>query len=133
MTAGTTFRLGLDDLLGELRRRRWTLVRWGEPDRPALLAAAFTWVAYWDVLILRSEEQASGYRAPRAEGLEAFNPEMVVYQYHQSPLWSLRAILALPVPGSPEAPTRLERPKHPECFISDDLPTPVVIRPLGVS
>jgi hypothetical protein len=65
--------------------------------------------------------------------LEAFNPEMVVYQYHQSPLWSLRAILALPVPGSPEAPTRLERPKHPECFISDDLPTPVVIRPLGVS
>ena len=128
----TTIRLGLDELLTELRLRRWTLVRWGEPDRPALLAAAFTWVEYWDVLILRSEEHASGYRAPRTEGAEAFNPELVVYQYHQSPLWALRAMLALPVPGSAEAPTLMERPKYPECFIPDNLPQPVVIRPLGV-
>ncbi|GAB3484412.1 hypothetical protein [Amycolatopsis cihanbeyliensis] len=124
------FSLGLDDLLTELRRRQWTLLRWGPPDAPRLLAAMLHRETCADVLILRSEQDASAFRAPVWRGSDPLAPEKVSYQYHANALWTLRAILTLPAPGSPGAPVTIETP-HPRCRIGDHLPRPVLIRPLS--
>ncbi|MBB5158060.1 hypothetical protein [Saccharopolyspora phatthalungensis] len=131
LVSGEGFSLGLDGLLTELRRRQWTLIRWGPQDAPALLAAMFKWETCADVLILRNENHATAYRVPITGDSGVFNPQAVSYQYHHSPLWTLRAILALPAPGNPGAPGMSERPKYPECAIPNDLPRPVMIRPLS--
>ncbi|NYH78430.1 hypothetical protein FHR84_001755 [Actinopolyspora biskrensis] len=124
------FSLELEDLLKELRRRRWTLIRWGPERQPQLMAAMFKRQSCADVLILRDEHRATGYRVPTMDDTGVFNPERVSYQYHSSALWALRAILGLPEPGEPGAPMALEAPDVP-CFLPDDLPQPVIIRPLG--
>lgn len=126
-----SFSLELTELMSELRRRRWTLIRWGTEFSPQLIAATFKWPTCVDVLILRSETDATAYRVPTADGTGVFNPEAVSYQYHHCPLWTLRAILALPDPEEPGAPYWLEAPTYPECGIPDGLEKPVLIRPLS--
>ncbi|MQA09334.1 MAG: hypothetical protein GEU98_12445 [Pseudonocardiaceae bacterium] len=122
--------LVLDELLVELRQRHWTLVRWGEAKAPTLLAAILRWNTCSDVLILRSENDATAFRAPAWPDSNVFSPRKVSYQYHANALWTLRAILSLPAPGSAEAPRLIETP-HAKCSIPDDLPSPVLIRPLA--
>lgn len=124
--------LELRDLLSELRRRGWTLILWGPRTSPSFMGAMFQWRDCADVLLVRNNHQATGYRVPTPPGDdEVFNPNVVLYQYHQSPLWTLRAMLSLPRPGTPGAPAMAERPKAPECFLPEDLPRPVMIRPLS--
>jgi hypothetical protein len=126
-----SFSLEFEELLSEFRWRRWTLIRWGPVDAPRLMAAMYKWQACADVFILRSEHEATAYRVPTLDDTGVFNPTTVAYQYHHSALWTLRAILLLPAPGEPGAPVGIETPKHPECFISEDLSRPVLIRPLS--
>lgn len=121
----------LPDLLFELRRRNWTLVRWGPECSPQLIAGTFKWQTCVDVFILRSETDATAYRVPTVDGTDVFNPDAVSYQYHHCPLWTLRAILSLPDPEEPDAPYWLEPPTYPECGIPEGLETPVLIRPLS--
>lgn len=124
--------LELNDLLAELRRRGWTLILWGPRTSPELMGAMFRWPDCADVLLLRGDHQATAYRVPTPHrDSDTFNPELVSYQYHQCPLWTLRAILSLPRPGQPGAPTHLEHPKSPECFLPEHLPHPILIRPLS--
>ena len=124
--------LELQDLFGELRRRGWTLILWGPRTSPSLMGAMFQWRDCADVLLVRSQHRATGYRVPTPRGGgEVFNPDVVLYQYHQSPLWTLRAMLSLPRPGIPGAPVTAETPKAPECFLPENLPRPVLIRPLS--
>jgi hypothetical protein len=120
--------LQLDDLLPELRCRHWTLLRWGEANAPTLIAAVQQWGACADVLILRSEDDATALRVPDAQGSNVLVPEKVSYQYHASALGTLRAILSLPMPGSPAVPTAIETP-HVKCRVPEGLPRPIVIRP----
>lgn len=126
----TTQVMALDELLTELRLRRWTLFRWGEADDPALVAAVFKWNSSADVIILRRNRTATGYRVPTRDDTEILAPRIVSFQYHGPPLWTLRAILALTEPGPGD--TYAEMP-HRDCRIPAGLPKPVVIRPLGAS
>jgi hypothetical protein len=120
----------LDELLTELRLRRWTLFRWGSEDDPALVAAVFKWNSSADVIILRRNRTATGYRVPTREDSEIFRPRIVSFQYHGPPLWTLRAVLTLPEPGPGEL--HAETP-HRDCRIPTELPKPIVIRPLGTA
>lgn len=122
----------LKDMLDELRRRHWTLIIWGDKQSPELVAAMFQRASSADVLILRNRDDATAYRVPMRGEDSVFNPETVVYQYHSSAWWTLRAILALPVPGETGAPAWCEAPVA-KCMIPGDLPKPVVIRPLGAT
>ncbi|MDV6012422.1 hypothetical protein [Haloechinothrix sp. LS1_15] len=119
----------LEELLGELRRRRWTLLRWGSPVNPELLAAIAERHGCADVVILRAEEDATGYRATSWGASSVLTPRTVSYQYHATAVWTLRAMLALPSPGAEGAPMAVETP-HPRCSVPDCLPPPIVIRPL---
>ena len=121
--------LPLDELLTELRLRRWTLYRWGRADDPELVAATFDWGSCADVLVLRRDETASGHRTLTFEGADPLRPAAVLFQYHAVALWTLRAMLALPPPGHPGAPADVQTP-HRLCGVPDGLPRPLVIRPL---
>ncbi len=96
------------------------------------MAAMFKHQTCADVFILRSEHQATAYRVPTLDDTGVFNPQNVTYQYHANPLWTLRAILALPAPGHPDAPIGIEVPAN-ECFLPEKLPQPTLIRPLSPS
>lgn len=126
--------LELHALLSELRRRGWTLVLWGPQHAPELMGAVLRWQYVTDVLLIRNVCDATGYRVPtHRESDVIFNPDVVLYQYHQSPLWTLRAMLALPPPGTPNAPTEEETPKSPECFLQEGLSHAMHTRPLSPS
>lgn len=122
--------LDLDDLLTELRRRHWTLLRWGDAKAPYLVAAIYQWDTCTDVLVLRSEHDATAFRGLTWPESNVFAPEKVSYQYHACAVWTLRAILALPAPGSLGCPASIETP-HAKCFIPPHLPRPIMIRPLS--
>ncbi|MER5392553.1 hypothetical protein [Saccharopolyspora sp. NPDC002686] len=124
--------LTLEDLLVVLRTKGWTLNLWGPRDARELYAATYRRSTSADVIIIRDETDASAYRTPIIGDSSMFCPLVVAYQYHATPEWALRAILALPAPGAPGAPMVIERP-HPKCAIPDGLPKPITIRPLSSS
>lgn len=117
----------LAHLLGEIRRRGWTLLRWGPEHSPELVAAMYSWGTWSDVYLLRAEDSATGYRTPITPTTSALNPRVVVAQYHGTAVEVARDLLGLPEPSqySPEAhsPDLL-------CRIPQRLPKPFLIRPL---
>lgn len=116
----------LASLLVELRRRHWTLVRWGPEDAPDLVAAVYRWPEYSDVVVIRGELDAVAYRTPT---IAAINPPLVVYHLQASAVTVLGAVFGLPAPGEPGAPDDLvTTPDH--CRIPEDLRGPVHVRPL---
>jgi hypothetical protein len=121
----------LEELLRELRRRKWVLHLFGRRTAPEIYAAAFQWETCADVVILRDQARASAYRAPTFPGTDVFCPTVVAWQYHASPVWTLRAALTLPAPGDPGAPLQALRP-HPDCRIPLEQRTDVTIRPAGL-
>lgn len=120
----------LKGMFRELRMRHWTLILWGGKAAPELYASMFRYPAHADVLLLRNRDDATAYRVPVVGETSVFNPRMVVYQFHSSALWTLRAIMRLPAPGEPYSPMIMEEPRA-KCLIPDDLPQPVIVRPLS--
>lgn len=121
----------LADLLRELRRRRWTLYLFGPEDRPELYAATFQWATCADVIILRSEDDATAYRVPTYQNTDVFLPTLVSWQYHSAAVWALRAVLTIGAPGQADAPFELLKP-HPKCLIPIEIRRPVTVRPTGL-
>ncbi|GAB3458289.1 hypothetical protein [Actinophytocola sediminis] len=125
--------LSFDDLLTELRIRSFTLFRWGPTEDPAMLAGVYRWSAerQADVLLLRPDQSATAYRAPVFDDRDIFAPQTVLWEYHcENALWTLRALLTLPVAGDRQAP-QVMYPARGKCAVPGDLPSPVVFRPLG--
>ena len=122
--------LGLEELLEELRRRKWVLHLFGGRTAPEIYAAVHQWETCADVVIIRDERRASAFRVPIFPGTDVFRPRVVTWQYHSNPVWTLRAALTLPPPGSPGAPLQALRPQ-PDCLIPEELRRDVTIRPTG--
>lgn len=122
----------LVDLITELRHRGFWLYQWGRSDDPALLAMVRRWSGREiDVILLREDASASGYRTLYFDEQSIFRPEVVSWQYHHKDArWVFRAVYALPEPDKPGAPVHAEVPR-PGCRIPDDLPEPLAVRPLG--
>ncbi|SFW90686.1 hypothetical protein [Amycolatopsis australiensis] len=122
----------LEQLLEELRRRKWVLHLFGGREAPELYAAVHEWPTCADVIILRDEHRASAYRVPTFPGTDVFAPRVVTWQYHATPVWTLRAVLTLAEPGTPGAPLQALRPQ-PECHIPPGLRRDVTIRPTSTT
>ncbi|MEU8639717.1 hypothetical protein AB0C38_46630 [Amycolatopsis sp. NPDC048633] len=123
---------GLEELLEELRRRKWVLHLFGGREAPEIYAAVHTWPTCADVIILRDEHRASAYRVPTFPGTDVFSPRVVTWQYHATPVWTLRAVLTLSEPGTPGAPLQALRPQ-PQCHIPPELRQVVTIRPTSTT
>ncbi|WP_181773799.1 hypothetical protein [Amycolatopsis pittospori] len=120
--------LSIDELLEELRRRRWVVYIFGPREEPEVCAAVFQWETCADVLVLRGEERASAYRVTTLPDTDVFQPALVSWQYHSTADWTLRAVLTIPPPGDVAAPIQLLQP-HPDCAIPMDARQPVTILP----
>ncbi|MEV6879803.1 hypothetical protein [Amycolatopsis sp. NPDC051128] len=118
----------LEELLDGLRHRKWVLQLFGGREAPEVYAAVHQWPTCADVIILRDEHRASAYRAPAFPGTDVFSPRVVTWQYHATPVWTLRAVLTLAEPGTPGAPLQALRPQ-PGCGIPPELRGDVTIRP----
>lgn len=122
--------LGVDDLMNELRSRRWTLYKWGPEADPTLLVGQCYWPNAIDSVIIRPDGMGCAYRCPTAVP-DPFRPNAVMFQWAGASLWALRTILALEPPDHPNAPVHLHTPIA-ECSIPADLPRPFVMRPLWI-
>jgi hypothetical protein len=123
--------LTLDQLLAELRHRKWTLHLFGPQDNPNLYAATFQWDTHADVFILWSEQEASAYRVPTFPNTDVFLPEVVAWQYFGAPEWVLRAVLTIGAPGTRDAPMEVLTPNL-LCSIPREIRRPVTMRPTGL-
>lgn len=123
-------KLGLDDALDELRRRRcWTMHLFGKDKRnPELIAAVRAWPDCADVLLLASEDKATAYRTPTGDGVDPLVPDMVLWVYSSCAMWTLRAVLTLGSPNRPNAPCAFI-PAPPACRVPPELHRPRTIRP----
>ncbi|KAA5825465.1 hypothetical protein F1721_33050 [Saccharopolyspora hirsuta] len=125
----------IDLLLTELNSEAWAVWVYGPKRGPSILAAVRRWRTCADVVILRGEDgenDATAFRTPTMPGSDPFVPFLVSWQYHSSAVWTLRAVLALPAPGHPEAPLAVLRP-DPLCFLPSDVGRPVSYRPAAIT
>lgn len=119
----------LDDMMNELRARKWTLFTWGPRNGPHLVAGQYRWPDVIDTVLLRPNGLGCAYRCP-AQVPDPFRPDAVVFQFESTWLWALRMILIMDHPEHPDAPTCLQDPIQ-ACLVPGDLPEPLVVRPLS--
>ncbi|QUH05703.1 hypothetical protein HUO13_01210 [Saccharopolyspora erythraea] len=122
----------VDHLLGELRRRGWVLFVFGDKKRPEMVGHVFAWSTCADVVLLRSEDDATAYRVPALPDTDVFRPELVSWQYHAPAAWTLRAVLTLESPEHPDAPRAVLRPDR-GCFVPSEVRRPLTIRPTSLT
>jgi hypothetical protein len=120
----------LEHWLTLLRHRRWVLHVGGDPRGPEWIAAHKQWDACTDVVIIRDERSATACRVPGDEFTDVLEPQWVTWVYSASPVWTLRAVLTLAEPGSPDEPVCLIPAPSP-CRIPRVGRRPVTVRPLG--
>jgi hypothetical protein len=78
-------------------------------DGAELLAGVYEHPGCADVFVFSGEEHAHAYRLPTGADTDVFAPTRVYWWYAASPVWTLRALLTLPAPGHPDAPSTLLR------------------------
>jgi hypothetical protein len=103
----------LDLLLDEVGRRGFTWHQFRVNHHgPEVLAGVLRRPSCVDVLVLTGPDTAHAYRIPADAETDIFAPQQVLWWYAgNSPVWTARAILALPSPDDRNAPkTRLRAP-----------------------
>jgi hypothetical protein len=92
-------------LLAEAGKRGflWYMFR-SDLHGPAVVAGVYQWPGSADVFVLVDQKQAHAYRVPTGRESDVFDPDSVLWWYGGCPVWTLRALLALPEPCHPEAP-----------------------------
>ncbi|CRK59362.1 hypothetical protein [Alloactinosynnema sp. L-07] len=134
-TASSSDPSTVDFWLHELRRRNWSLYFFGrDRARPELIAAVWHWPYCADVVILRSEGDAIAFRTPTPNGrdMDVLDPEWVNWVYRHTAVWTLRAVLTLADPGSPNALLHLMA--APECCrVPPEQRRPFTFRPTSNS
>lgn len=118
----------VDALLDELRRHGWETYVFGPRDNPHAVGMAYRWETCADVLVLHAEDDATSYRMPLPPDADLFAPATVSWHYHATAAWTIRAVLSLPRPGSPDAPLAMLTPP-PDCGVPAQLRRTMTIRP----
>lgn len=120
----------LEALLAKLREQHWTQNKWGRAPAPSLLAHWRQVGGCVDIALMFSEDDATAWRTPIRQGSDPWRPDLVWWWYVSSALYVHRAVLSLPEPGTRGAPHDVLTPHH-LCRLPDNLPAPVITRPLG--
>lgn len=120
----------LEALLTEAGHRGflWYMFQ-SDQDGPDVVAGVYQWNGCADVYVLLDCERAHAYRLPTGAAADVFDPHDVLWWYGAGPVWTLRALLTLPGPDDPEAPTGLE-PAPPGSGVPGER-TPVRMRKRG--
>lgn len=130
--AEESFPAEVDELLIAIMRDGFTLRYCNGPHQPTLIVGTYDWGTVVDLVVLRGLDDVISARVPTAEVTDIFNPEVIVWLYASDAQRALQALLDLPHPDHPKAPTapapapsRLQVPAAREC--------PVTVRPSSES
>ncbi len=77
----------------------------GNHRAPHVLVSAFDWGGYLDVINIRGADRVTAARLPIYDGLDIFAPTRAVWHYLGALEPTVAAMLQLPPPNHPDAPT----------------------------
>lgn len=121
----------VDRLLTAIARRGFTMRYCNGPQRPTLIVGTYDWGTFTDLVVIRDIDVVISARIPTAEVTDVFAPEVIVWLYASDAERALQALLDLPPPKHPLAPTT-----PASAPIAVHVPTarqaPVTIRPPAV-
>lgn len=72
---------------------------------PHVLVATYDWGGYVDVVTMRGADRVTTARLPKHDDLDIFAPRQTVWHYMGVVEPAVAALLRLPRPGHPDAPT----------------------------
>ncbi len=122
----------VDRLLTAIVRRGFTMRYCNGPQRPTLIVGTYDWNAFTDLVVLRGIDDVISARIPTAEVTNIFMPEVIVWLYASDAQQALQALLDLPPPKHPLAPTT--RSSAPlAVHVPAARQAPVTIRPPAVT
>lgn len=103
--AATSFPAAVDDLLAAVARDGFTLRYCNGSEAPTLMVGTYDWGAYIDLVVIRAIDDVVTARIPTAQVEDVFAPKVMVWLYQGDAEPALKALLDLPHPEHPDAPT----------------------------
>lgn len=111
-----------------MKRSGFTAYCCGERHAPHVLVAAYDWDGYIDVINIRGMHRATAARLPKYDGLDIFAPSQAVWHYMGALQSTVAAMLGLPSPGHPDAPTTTY-PAPLTLFVASHEQQPMTVKP----
>ncbi|WP_461153763.1 hypothetical protein [Saccharopolyspora tripterygii] len=126
--AATPFPAEVDALLTAVARDGFTLRYCNGTRQPTLIVGTYDWGTFVDLFVIRDIDDVISARVPATEVRDIFEAEVMVWLYAGDTEKSLRALLELPHPDHPEAPTG-RAPAPASLHVPAARQSPVSIRP----
>ncbi|MGH3889785.1 MAG: hypothetical protein ACRDSZ_25020 [Pseudonocardiaceae bacterium] len=100
----------------------------GDRRAPHVLVSAYGWEGYIDVINIRGMHCVTAARLPRYDGLDIFAPSKAVWHYLGTLEPAVTAMLRLPPPNHPDAPTTTH-PAPLTLFVASREQRPMTVKP----
>lgn len=117
----------LEELLIDVVADGFAVYCCGTRATPNALVACYEWTHHLDLVTIRDFDRITTARVPKSGEVDLFAPEVAVWAYEGPPRQALRALLDLPHPTHPHAPTSAF-PAPPALHIPRAQQRPMTIR-----
>lgn len=122
---------GMYEAFAAMKQAGFTAYCCGGRHAPHVLVAAYDWAeGYTDVVNIRGADRVTAARLPPYEGVDIFVPSWAVWHHIGALESTVAAMLGLPPPGHPDAPTALYRAPL-TLFVSSHELRPMTVKPGG--
>ena len=88
-----------------IRQGGFTVYCFGDKHNPHVLVAVYDWGEHVDIVNIRGMDRVAAARLPKYEDLDIFAPRQAVWHYLGDLEPAVAAVLRLPRPDDPNAPT----------------------------
>lgn len=126
--ADAPFPAEVDELLAAVARDGFTLRYCNGPRQPTLIVGTYDWGRFVDLVVIRDLDDVISARVPTADVTDIFTPEVIVWLYAADAQRALEALLDLPHPDHPQAPTT-PAPAPSALHVPGARRCPVTVRP----
>ncbi|GAA5110328.1 hypothetical protein GCM10025762_18060 [Haloechinothrix salitolerans] len=126
--ADVPFPAEVDELLTAVARDGFTLRYCNGTHQPTLIVGTYDWGPFVDLVVIRDIDEVISARVPTTDVTDIFTPEVVVWLYASNAQQALRALLELPHPWHPDAPTT-PAPAPASLHAPAARQSPVTVRP----
>ncbi|NKQ55587.1 hypothetical protein HFP15_22135 [Amycolatopsis sp. K13G38] len=118
----------VDELLMAVTRDGFTLRYCNGPRQPTVIVGTYDWGDWVDLVVIRGIDDVVSARVLTASVTDVFAPELAVWVYVGEAKQALRALLDLPHPDHPQAPTT-SAPAPRSLHVPVARQSPVTVRP----
>lgn len=128
--ASWPYSVGMYEAFAALKQAGFTAYCCGDRRLPHVLVTAYVWGdSHVDVVNVRGANRVTTARLPNHDGsLDIFAPHQVVWHYMGAVEVAVRALLRLPRPGHPDAPT-VAYPAPLTLFVPSCEQRPMTVKP----